>query len=554
MTARKRRKAHGAAALRHDLERRLRIDDGLERILGTKPRPPEADPGRTSYSALVDEVASIVSVDDGLATILTASGHAALVADLPAFLRLDRGLADIFDRAAGTAEAEAEWGRGEATALTPHPGLSGGSTEVSTIDQLISIYAAEGRHRLLLRSGNRHRHLREIVDRLSQLTELLRPPAPDPSDLGWVAAMLERQINRMERVTALLVRALPGTRATHGAVSHGAGFASVPTTEVSPRKQSRRAKKAAKKAKTSGGANRPGEPSAKAVEQYRLAVRALIAGEWVEAQARFHRAANLGHLDAMVNLAMLYAGDGRRSFHLAQLHAEDPRDRAFAARVFVGLALAGNDEAGYFAGELLAFAGSTDEAIAVWQRASKAGNRRAAARLRDVTESNEVADFADPQDPGSKPQEPSVLVDFGFTQLGIHGLLGSTGEVDEAMLADQVTPLIQAVSRELSELVEMSRSQGGSSELVSLAGRLHHQAVQTWRALSDFEGADLRAAEIDPGLADLDGVRWSDGDGRQLSTLWPTDLREAIQRQSEPLNGEPGMWEVTFREVVGADR
>jgi len=130
VTARKRRKAQGAAALRHDLARRLRLDDGLERILGMKPQPPEADPGRASYSALVDEVASIVSVDDGLATILTASGHAALVADLPAFLELDRGLADIFDRAAGTAESEAEGGRGEATAFTPHPGLSGGSTEV----------------------------------------------------------------------------------------------------------------------------------------------------------------------------------------------------------------------------------------------------------------------------------------------------------------------------------------------------------------------------------------------------------------------------------------
>jgi hypothetical protein len=77
--------------------------------------------------------------------------------------------------------------------------------------------------------------------------------------------------------------------------------------------------------------------------------------------------------------------------------------------------------------------------------------------------------------------------------------------------------------------------------------------TQTWDALSDFRGANLEIASVEPShLEDLDGVRWSDGTAGKGATRWPSTLIAAVVDHSDaPARAVPGEFVVRVGLAAG---
>ncbi|GAA2660899.1 hypothetical protein [Paractinoplanes durhamensis] len=75
------------------------------------------------------------------------------------------------------------------------------------------------------------------------------------------------------------------------------------------------------------------------------------------------------------------------------------------------------------------------------------------------------------------------------------------------------------------------------------------QANQLWATLSDFQGADLRAAAA-TSLDELDGVVWSDTTASGGATRWPDQLRLALVEHST--EAEHGVFIVRLGTSIGA--
>ena len=119
--------------------------------------------------------------------------------------------------------------------------------------------------------------------------------------------------------------------------------------------------------------------------------------------------------------------------------------------------------------------------------------------------------------------------------------------------AAQAGVLLRQIADELAvlsdDLVNRAPSPVGERLLRGcsrVAAELTQAAQQLWAALSDFRGADLRAAE-DVAIKDLDGVRWSDGTAGAEPTWWPLPLVSTVRGCSKRVDGLAGVWEVDLR-------
>ncbi|NMO53423.1 hypothetical protein HH310_19810 [Actinoplanes sp. TBRC 11911] len=150
-------------------------------------------------------------------------------------------------------------------------------------------------------------------------------------------------------------------------------------------------------------------------------------------------------------------------------------------------------------------------------KASAAGKRRQGL-------ANRYADRASK----SREQEPAIL---GLSKVG--DLLGQI-EDDLERLGE---PLTRGFAIDVSVLWHSTLA----------ADKLAQVLSQAWDALSDFQGADLHTATVDPNdTDDLDGIRWSDATAPDGATRWPPAILGLVVNHSAASGTQSGEFTIRF--------
>jgi Tetratricopeptide repeat len=523
--------AQAYAGLLADLTSTLHLNDGLAQILAVSapdlpvtaaPSVDSAatvlmDPHHGAHAALVADLEATLHLPDGLTEILDMeSGHAGLVADLSVAIDTARGLADILHPVSGIPDA--------LVVIHVHRSVEGAATPKNTsaravplgpsmVDNLSKIYSALDHHRLLLRTADSYRYLKNAMRELHHIHEWLDWMIPDLDQTDFhvagVSAALGRQQALMARATTALSDALISRNDPQGdpADDHHASGSPFPVqatyVPLSP--------------------IFPHEPQG-----------------------------DLDHVDRshpdvdepdVTNLWRKETNDPAGAAHdFEQLLADQVRvlgpDHPNTLTTRHDLAYSRRD-----AGDHDSALSAAEAAPLLWK------GREQAPHLYDMFDRDGVFD-------------PYIRVHrhYSFDPAMVRPEREEALGIDCVLLA-QFEQLMRQSADELGQLREqlvtridvMERSQ--HQQCLDLADGLAQMMAQVWAALSDFRGADLRRANLEPLLDNLDGVRWSDTTADGGATQWPMEMRDLVIEHSVPESGpEPGVFVIRFGAAIGVGR
>jgi WD40 repeat protein len=562
-------RGRGHADLVADLTRALSLRDGLAQILKVDltALPPAgigpAEPDTPVHEQMVATLAAALPSAALERLLATHSDSAALISDLTTRLDTDRGLAAI-----RVAVNQPDTVGHHAATLTGQ--VAPAPAEESLLDGVAKIYQAPAVHRLLLRTSGIHRHLHDARRDLEAIRTILATSANGTSatadDPAPVAAVLAEQQPRLTQAITLLA----------GAIARRPELETTPRTPTNPLRTLM-----------------PGHTG------WVLSVAIASDGTWLAtgggdgtvqiwdpATGRQHTVLP-GHSGSVRSVAI--APDGTwlatASSDVDTTTVVRVRDLASGRQRTLMTGRAGSVRSVAIApdGTWLATAGGDDRTtVQIWdpetgrQRSKLTGHTGVVGSLSIAPDGTWMATGGDDGtvriwDPAISQQysELAGLLSVGIApdstrpgHAGDWAALSQNRELEPGELsvspevlrsaASKAVPLIRACADDLAKLrKQLTRhayhrlQQSAWRRYSRLIGDLAPTLERVHTVLSDFRGADLRT--VPPSASeDLDGVRWSDAIPGIPATQWPESLRGLVHDHSDPVDGQPGVFEIHF--------
>jgi hypothetical protein len=558
-----------------DLRRTIPHDAGLAQIIGA---PAATSPDRATQTRLLAdllaELATAIQPSAGPAAILQTEGEmAAVVDDLAATINTDHGLALILGNPNTT------------PAGSTGPDITNPSP-TSTANDLATIYLSPADHRLHLRIGPAPHAARLALRNLDKIRTALGSiaigPHPLDSILTEIPTQLHRQRARIATATAAMAHALlrrpPTTvrgelifqarRISHDQVAGprieadqlagepfilgGDTDPSEPPRHFSTEPAHQAPDASGQAPKDVGETHETLDPLTRAAAENAENVRAELA-EWTRPARVFDPAEMeaLGQTDQDAhdfNERIRRARDLNERVRQARDRLEEQFRRFEAARTSRHdrriTEVGAPGQTGQDAHDVDELPVDVDDVTVRWPRQDRADAQvlhMKMAKLAITGKTQAVFDhFAVAQD-AEAAATGSAPVPHQAAAMWVASLLDRTAD-ELAALHDELLARPPATAGE-----RLLRGCG------HLTNELAQMINQVWAALSDFRGADLRAAG-NVSVQDLDGIHWSDDTTGTEPTQWPTELITEVEDHSTRVDGLPGVWEIAFGTAVSPGR